>query len=828
MDQAFFGARSEAWRTTASVRCRQALTAATALGDRLALLRSLTRLQDGRTALGDECLILSNEEVSALSRFGLALTSNGSAVRLIDEVADWMPDGFSAAVRLDSSKRASFASASPDAVLLRHSPHSAYQNAAQKSAARALLTMPDGAGLMVSMFTGGGKSLLFQLYPIFCRSQTPGACVAVITPTVALALDHVRTLSTIPGLEQSRALTGGIKGIERENLLNSFRRGEIPVLFMSPEFALGPARAALIETAKAADAKYSGLDGRLKALFVDEAHIIESWGRSFRPDFQRLPALLEELRREDPTLRAILLSATLPPAAKTELRRAYGSSGDWLEIDAQTPRYEFDIVIKSFSEAEERQDCLYRMIDYAPRPLIVYTTRVDDANTVYDQLKSRSYERLSLFTGDIVDTSARLQIVNDWAANRIDVVVATSAFGMGVDKADVRTVIHACLPEGPARWYQEIGRAARDGHQGLAVCLFTREGHRNDVNEAYRQATGSWLTRELAEPRWRALLERCVISTWNGANQRLRLDLDAAREGLSTRTENDYNRNWNRSLLNLLQRAGVIEIISVSSAHDAPGSAWEIELKEPRILDPNNKVVWDDVFRIRDAEQTTSRTELDSFKEIMMRPRSQCCVRSVFNLIQGNSEKYVPPCGRCHWCRGVGEPPPYDIKVYGMETAWPKQTNSHARALPPGFTLITPQDADYEAGLSALLHRLTDVGFEQFLVPHSISKVSARILFESSARVGLLLAHDEWDGPPQTSLAMLSTAALFPRDEVEASHLLHRLRQFSTASPGLSIAVVARPDRLVDERRLDQTVSNYAPYMEEFLETLALENRTTS
>lgn len=95
---------------------------------------------------------------------------------------------------------------------------------------------------MVSMPTGSGKSRLFQLDALRSRAVNPGSCIAVITPTVALALDHARTLSGIPGLEKSRALTGDMTGRARSDLLDEFRRGEIPILLLSPEFALGPAR----------------------------------------------------------------------------------------------------------------------------------------------------------------------------------------------------------------------------------------------------------------------------------------------------------------------------------------------------------------------------------------------------------------------------------------------------------------------------------------------------------------------------------------------------------------------------------------------------------
>src|SRR5262249_25506029 len=145
------------------------------------------------------------------------------------------------------------------------------------------------------------------------------------------------------------------------------------------------------EAASSAEDKHFGLNARLRTLVVDEAHIIESWGRSFRPDFQRLPGLLEQLRLANPALRLLLLSATLPPAARQVLRDAYSASGPWLEINARTPRYEFDIVVQSYGGAEERLAALDHVIDRAPRPLIIYTTLVDEA----DGGATRSNERIS-------------------------------------------------------------------------------------------------------------------------------------------------------------------------------------------------------------------------------------------------------------------------------------------------------------------------------------------------------------------------------------------------------------------------------------------------
>lgn len=208
----------------------------------------------------------------------------------------------------------------------------------------------------------------------------------------------------MPGLEASRAISGSTPLRQREEILANFRNGDIPLLLLSPEAAFGSARADLLQTACALSApeKY-GQKGLLSAVFIDEAHIIESWGRSFRPDFQRLPAFVGELRTCNPGLRVVLLSATLTPASQAVLRADYGG-GLWGEIHARTPRYQFDLSAAEFTDQSERDAALHRLIDRAPRPAVVYTTRVEDADRLHDRLKQHGgHERIAQFTGAISD-----------------------------------------------------------------------------------------------------------------------------------------------------------------------------------------------------------------------------------------------------------------------------------------------------------------------------------------------------------------------------------------------------------------------------------------
>lgn len=803
------------WVARAMDRCIRALTAATMPADRVALLRSYTRLKGGRIDLDLLPTPLTSDDYALLGRFGLARTNSDRAIRVVDE--EDRPDlsGLQSALRFDPVPRHAYEPASPDGVLLRLSQHQRYRTVAQKAATRALLTQPPGSGLMVSMPTGSGKSLLFQIAANFERETQAGACAIVITPTVALALDHERTLSGMRGLETSKALTGDTSFAEAEAIINGFRRGAIPLLLLSPEKALSSSLLDhLVEAATPSSIEF-GLEARLTHVFVDEAHIIESWGRSFRPDFQRLPALLGRLRQSNPAIRAVLLSATLPESARRVLRGAWKLDGDWLEIDARLPRYEHDIIVAHYDWESQREAALDFLIDRAPRPAIIYTTQIADAAKLYSRLQdtNHGYRRVALFTGD-TGAQDRRRIVDQWAADQLDVVVATSAFGMGIDKADVRSVIHACLPEGPARWYQEIGRASRDNGQGLAACLFVDGATHSDVKQAYGLATSGWLTRDLAKQRWDGLLKAATAKRYVGDRMQLTIDLDAFREGLRPRA-GDWNRGWNMTLLTLMQRAGVLRVLSMPIDGDQPEFAWKIEVIDSRVLTEIDDDVWQKVSDVREAELAEARSDLDAFVKVMRHPRQACVTRSAFEIIEPST--YAPACGRCPSCRSTGITPPTHLVASGLEKCWSK-AGACRTSLPPETFLVTPGDPQFECGLPSLVETLTRCGIDQIVVPHGLASRTAVHMLTAETRLGLVLDEREWLG--DNRLADLPTAILLPDDGYAAEAMVDRASEFRErcSSP---LLIVARPELLVRGRRIDQTISRYAPYAEAQLAGLA-------
>ena len=827
---------NERWRLSSLYRHVRTLSTCTSWADCGALLREILRLQGWVSRIPAAGFPISQPDWKLLDRFGISVQQNGSSLVLFAEARpphSILPDDVWDSIGMDASERRFRDNSVPDAVLTRYFPgFRSYQNSTQKAGVRGLFTMPYGAAILVTIPTGGGKSLLFELATLWWRqrNQSEKPCVLLIVPTVALAIAHENTLRSIPGLEGSRSLRGDLGSEAREQIRQDFLRGDVPVLIASPEMLFGGAHSWILEAALPRAKRVLAADGHLGAIFVDEAHIIESWGRNFRPDFQRLPGLVQELRTVNPDLRVVLLSATISDPARRELRRGYkGTASEWIEIDAQVARYEFDLVSVKFASLESRRKALLEAIDYVPRPAIVYTTLVEDAESLYADLHGeRGYKRVALFTGESSEPFSRQQVVAGWVEDEFDLVVATSAFGMGIDKSDVRTVIHACVPESAARYYQEIGRAGRDGRQALALCLWWKgngsdlEERNDDLGFAYRIGANQFLTVGRGVDRWRALMkesaDRHASVVFDDIYRVLDLSLDAHPPDISGMTGR-HNRGWNMVLLNQLQRARALEILE----SDIDLNQWKVRLLDPNLLDisPDSEQHLERVLASRELERNEILQDIRVLEEILTdRSREAGCVLvRLFTAVEGGAAD-ADLCGRCWWCRQNRIPPPSTAR-YLLGDFWKEPDLSFAAQVRREISVI-PQDDHYASGRELLVQRLANVGVEQFIVPDDFGETVAHTLAPSSSRVGFCLTHSDlldrgW------KMIGVPTAVIFPpasAKQATKDHLwsLIREQRHLKSRPSLMLYVTPRETKLdgrpavqilcaggyCDERELDR------------------------
>lgn len=297
--------------------------------------------------------------------------------------------------------------------------------------------------------TGGGKSLCFQL-PTLAEE---GICV-VISPLVALMNDQVNDLKS-KGIK-AMALTGGIPFSELSTLLDNANYGNYKFLYLSPERL----QQEIVQ---------NGIKRmNVNLIAVDEAHCISQWGNDFRPAYQNIH-LLKELHPEVPT---IALTATATP-------RVLEDTIEQLRLqDVQIFKNSFVRENLSY-EVFQENDKLYRIEQLLKGNMgsaIVYVRSRRSAEEVSDHLNQLGISS-TFFHGGITseEKKERLQA---WKSEQISTVVATNAFGMGIDHATVRFVIHIQLPESLESYFQEAGRAGRDGKPARAIIVYNADDKR--------------------------------------------------------------------------------------------------------------------------------------------------------------------------------------------------------------------------------------------------------------------------------------------------------------------------------------------------------------
>jgi len=345
----------------------------------------------------------------------------------------------------------------------------------QRPVVEALL---EGRDCLAVLPTGGGKSLCYQL-PALVRQ----GLVLVVSPLVALMQDQVLQLQQrrIP----AACLHRGLAPADRQRLLRRLAENRLRLLYLAPERLQGEATRQLLEEI---------LDsGQLVALAVDEAHCISAWGHDFRPDYRRLG----QLRRLCPGVPLVALSATAAPQVRADIIRLLQLRRPLVQVRSARR------VNLLYTMERRPADALPQVLEAlaaARGAVLIYARTRRSVEQWADRLKAVGVEAIAYHAG--MDPESRQLALEHFQRQPRPVLVATVAFGMGVDRPDVGLVLHLDLPASPEGYLQESGRAGRDGLPARCVVLFD-PADRSSLARAMRSA-GHGLSpeqRQLERPR---------------------------------------------------------------------------------------------------------------------------------------------------------------------------------------------------------------------------------------------------------------------------------------------------------------------------------------
>ncbi|MFZ0338823.1 MAG: ATP-dependent DNA helicase RecQ [Terracidiphilus sp.] len=298
----------------------------------------------------------------------------------------------------------------------------------------------EGRDLLLVMPTGAGKSLCYQL-PAIAR----GGTALVISPLISLMEDQAAKLAAL-GLRVGRIHSGLERSASRQ-VCAEYLNGGLQFLFIAPERLRVPGFPEMLAK------------GKLALIAIDEAHCISQWGHDFRPDYRMLGQYLPALRMSPDPAPVIALTATATPTVQADILTQLGMVNP-LKFIHGFRRENLAIEVIEVAVPARAGIACRLLASPARRPAIVYAPSRKQSESLAAEL-SRIVPTAAYHAGLDAETRARVQ--KAFQAGELEVVVATIAFGMGIDKADIRTVIHAALPATLEGFYQEIGRAGRDG-----------------------------------------------------------------------------------------------------------------------------------------------------------------------------------------------------------------------------------------------------------------------------------------------------------------------------------------------------------------------------
>jgi ATP-dependent DNA helicase RecQ len=467
----------------------------------------------------------------------------------------------------------------------------------QREAIESILS---GRDTLVVMSTGSGKSAIYQIAGLLIDGAT-----VVVSPLIALQRDQVGDLGARDAGGAAQ-LNSAVPAAERERALAELSEHALEFLFLAPEQLANDDVVAELAVA------------RPSLLVVDEAHCISEWGHDFRPEYLRVGAAAEALGRPP----ILALTATAAPPVRHEIVERLGLRDPAILVRG-FDRPNIRLAVERFhgvQAAERKERAIREAIEAAPKPGIVYVATRRQSQELAEALCEHGVAAASYHAG--MRSAERDAVQERFMASDLEVVVATTAFGMGIDKADVRWVFHSEVSESLDAYYQEIGRAGRDGEPAEAVLFYRSE----DVGlRRFFSGTGHVEVDEIAQ----------VLDVV----RRARGPVDPA--GLREAT--DLSETKLATALARLEETGAVAVLPSGEveAGEAPAGAPAVRAA---------------------AEAEEKRRTFDRSRVDMMRAYAEAddCRREL--VLSYFGEPFTPPCGRCDNCdAGRWEAAPADV-----------------------------------------------------------------------------------------------------------------------------------------------------------------------